>query len=236
MDTPASRRPVEIRHAALDDCGEVTGLAVIIDVVRAFTTAAYAFGAGAQSITLVSGVDEALQLKAADPDVLVMGEVGGMPPPGFDFGNSPTRLEHAPVAGRRLVQRTGAGTQGAVRCHRAEPMFTASFAVAGATVRAIQALEPRTITLVATGHTWGDEDRACADYLEQHLMGTPPDPGPYLERVRTAVAIRHHDPEAYDTLGDDLDRCTRLDAFDFAMRVRREGDRLVMRKESRVES
>jgi 2-phosphosulfolactate phosphatase len=224
-------RLIEIHHATLDDCGEVTGLAVIIDVVRAFTTAAYAFGAGARSITLVSGVDEALQMRAAHPELLVMGEVGGLPPPGFDFGNSPTRLEHAPVMGRDLVQRTGAGTQGAVRCHRANPMFTASFVVAGATVRAIRALAPPRATLVATGHTWGDEDRSCADYLEQHLLGTAPDPGPYLERVRTAVAARHHDPEAYDTLGDDLDRCTRLDAFDFAMRVRQEDGRPVMRRE-----
>lgn len=223
--------PPEIRHAALDDCGEVTGLAVIIDVVRAFTTAAYAFGAGAASITLVAEVAEALAMRAADPGLLVMGEVGGLPPPGFDFGNSPTQLQTAPVAGRHLVQRTGAGTQGAVRCHRADPMFTASFAVAGATVRAIQALAPRSVTLVATGHTWGDEDRACADYLEQHLRGATPNPNPYLDRVRAAVLGRAGEIEARDTHGADLDRCTRLDAFDFAMRVRREGGRLVMRKE-----
>lgn len=224
-------RGIAIRHAALDDCGEVTGLAVVIDVVRAFTTAAYAFAAGAQSITLVATVEEALELRGAIPGALVMGEVGGLPPEGFDFGNSPTQLEDAPVAGRHLVQRTGAGTQGAVRCHRADPMFTASFAVAASTARAVQRLSPEMVTLVATGHTWGDEDRACADYLEQLLLGNHPDPAPYLDRVHAAIAARWHDPEVYDTLGPDLDRCTRLDAFDFAMRVRREDGRVVMRKE-----
>ena len=86
--------------------------------------------------------------------------------------------------------------------------------------------------MVATGHTWGDEDHACGDYLEQLLLGERPDPAPYLERVRAAVRARADDPEAYDTFGADLDRCTRLDAFDFAMRVRREAGRLVMRAES----
>ena len=223
-------RPV-IHHATLDDCERVTGLAVVIDVVRAFTTAAFAFHAGANSISLVSGVEEALELRATMPGALVMGEVGGLRPPGFDFGNSPTELETAPVAGRDLVQRTGAGTQGAVRCHLADPMFTASFVVAAATVRSIARLSPETVTMVATGHTWGDEDRACGEYLERLLVGDRPDPAPYLERVRAAVRARADDPEAYDTLGPDLDRCTRLDAFDFAMRVRREEGRLVMRTE-----
>ena len=50
----------------LDD---VTGAVVVVDVIRAFTTAAYAFGAGAEAIYLVAGVDEALQFKAAHPGV-----------------------------------------------------------------------------------------------------------------------------------------------------------------------
>ena len=222
---------MQFHRATVSNCHRASGAVVVIDVVRAFTTAAYAFGAGARSITLVAAVDEALALKAADPALLVMGEVGGLPPAGFDFGNSPTELEAAPVAGRHLVQRTGAGTQGAVRCHHADPMFTASFAVAAATLRAIRALAPQRVTLVATGHTWGDEDRACADYLEQHLAGGSPDPGPYLKRVRAAVLARHDEVEARDTYGADLDRCARLDTFDFAMRVRRENGRLVMRAE-----
>jgi 2-phosphosulfolactate phosphatase len=55
----------------------VDGAVVVIDVIRAFSTAAYAFDAGASAIYLVATVDEALAFKAAHPDVLAMGEDHG---------------------------------------------------------------------------------------------------------------------------------------------------------------
>ena len=45
---------------------EAKGLCIVIDVLRAFTTAAYVFEAGAAEITLVSSVADALQLHQAD--------------------------------------------------------------------------------------------------------------------------------------------------------------------------
>ena len=99
----------------------VTGPVVVVDVIRAFTTAAYAFGAGAEAIYLVAGVDEALQFAAARPGVLAMGENHGRRPEGFDFPNSPAMVSRADLRGRTLVQRTSAGTQGVVGAHRCEP-------------------------------------------------------------------------------------------------------------------
>ena len=45
----------------------VGGPVVVIDVIRAFTTAAYAFGAGAAEIYLVGDVQEALAFKGGAP-------------------------------------------------------------------------------------------------------------------------------------------------------------------------
>ena len=56
------------------------GAVIAVDVLRAFTTAAYAFGAGAKHIYLVADVDEALAFKAAHPGALAMGEDGGRRP------------------------------------------------------------------------------------------------------------------------------------------------------------
>lgn len=64
---------------------EVTGAVVAIDVIRAFTTAAYAFAAGARHIYLVDSVAEALALKHAEPEVVVMGEDRGRRPDGSTF-------------------------------------------------------------------------------------------------------------------------------------------------------
>jgi 2-phosphosulfolactate phosphatase len=77
---------MRFRYAMLETCSRSKNTVVVIDVFRAFSTAAYAFGAGADSITLVSGVKEALELKIAIPGALVMGEVGGVKVEAFDSG------------------------------------------------------------------------------------------------------------------------------------------------------
>lgn len=211
-----------------DTCHTASGLVVVIDVIRAFSNAAYAFQAGAESITLVSGVEEALALKAAMPGSLAMGEVGGLPPAGFDFGNSPTEIVRQDLRGRHLIQRTGAGTQGAVRSVNAEQLFAASFAVAGATVRAVQKLSPPQVSFVITGRGFGDEDLSCAEYIAACLGGKNPDPQPYLERVHNSREAQL-DALKIPSFYTDIDYCTRLDSCDFAMPISRENGRLVMR-------
>src|SRR5689334_14499102 len=101
----------------------VGGVVVAVDVLRAFTTAAYAFAAGALSIVLVGGVAEAVEVGRSIPGALVMGEEHGRRPPGFDLSNSPVAASQADVAGRVLVQRTGAGVQGVLAATSADRLF-----------------------------------------------------------------------------------------------------------------
>ena len=117
----------------------VDGAVVVIDVIRAFTTAAYAFGAGAAAIYLVATVEEALEFTAEHPDVLAMGENRGRRPEGFDFPNSPAAVSRADLRGRTLVQRTSAGTQGVVAATDATRLWAASLVCASATSRAVEA-------------------------------------------------------------------------------------------------
>ena len=59
---------MEIRIGSLSrDANEATGAALVIDVFRAFTTAAIAFDRGAQRITLVAEVEEALEIRTKQP-------------------------------------------------------------------------------------------------------------------------------------------------------------------------
>jgi len=78
------------RYTNLETCHEAMGMVVVIDVIRAFTNAAFAFSRGAKEIYPVSTVEEAMKFKAELPNSLACGEIGGIPPEGFDFGNSPT--------------------------------------------------------------------------------------------------------------------------------------------------
>jgi 2-phosphosulfolactate phosphatase len=224
---------MNFRYTNLETCQTATGLVVVIDVIRAFTNAAFAFSRGAKEIYPVSTVEEALKFKAEVPNSMACGEFGGIPPQGFDFGNSPTHTNTLDLNGRILVQRTGAGTQGIIRSVKADVMLAASLVVANTTIRHIHNLNPESVTFVITGQLSdgrGDEDLACAEYFEALLRGQTPDPAPYVDRVyKSRDALFHLDPNLHEFPISDLDYCTNIDAFDFVMSVTKEDGRPVIR-------
>lgn len=192
--------------------GEAMGDVVVIDVLRAFTTAACAFAAGIEEIELVATVEEAL----ARPGFR-LGEVGGNLIPGFDHNNSPSQLIGRQLGGR-AVQRTGAGTQCVVAATRAETIWLSSLVVLSATARALRAA--REVTLVISGApTEGEEDRAAAMCLEALLRDERPPLARAIEMVRASRAASLHRPGDPDRPIEDLDICCDVDRFDFAMRV-----------------
>lgn len=228
-------------YLTLEDCTTARGTVVVIDVLRAFSTAAYAFAAGAAEILLVSDVEQALELRRCFPDALTMGEVNGLPIPGFDFSNSPSELAGRDLSGLRLIQRTSAGTQGVVRSQGAESLLAASLVCARATARWIAAHCPQIVSFVITGAraadvlpgwpaTRGDEDQACADYLRQLLEGAEADPTQAVWRVRQSPNGRvFADPQRLEFSNADLDLCTAVDRFDFAMQATRQDGLLILR-------
>ncbi|HEX2028166.1 MAG TPA: 2-phosphosulfolactate phosphatase [Nitriliruptorales bacterium] len=224
---------MRIETVTIDRAETAAGTVVVVDVLRAFTTAAHAFSAGAREIVLVAGIDEARELGRRLPGALTMGEEGGRPLPGFDLHNSPTGLEGHQLTGRVLVMRTSAGTQGVVRARGADGLVAASFVCASATARWVTARSPQLVTFVITGaHSGrdGDEDRACADYLAALLGGERPDPEPYLRRVPASEAAQDFGRDDRPWLPQaDVDAAVQLDRFDLAMPVEHDGDRLVMR-------
>ncbi len=220
---------MQINRATLKDCAEAEGTVVAIDVLRAFTTAAFAFAAGAERILLVGTMEEALALQKDFPDALLMGEADGLSIEGFDFGNSPAELLEARLDGRTLIQRTSAGTQGIVKSERAGMLLAAALTNASATARYIEAHAEDSVTLVQTGlqpEGWGDEDVACADFIEALLHNQAPDQTAITARVRKAgMDLADRDGPA------DLNLAVQTDRFGFAMPVSREEGNLVMRME-----
>ena len=211
----------------------MTGAVVAVDVIRAFTTAAYAFAAGAKHIYLVDSVEDALAVKRAEPDVVLMGEDHGRRPPGFDFSNSPVAIAAADLAGRVLVQRTSAGTRGVVAARCATRLWCASLVCASATAAAVLASGLGPPTYVITGNFEdrpdmnGADDLATAQLIERARVGDS------LDATRTAQFVAESDEAARtlklgdgDAHRDDIAYATRVDAFDFAMEVTRIGTRL----------
>ena len=125
------------------------GAVVVFDVLRAFTTAAYTFAAGATRSWLVESMSEALALKSRNPKLLAMGEEVGRRVSGFDFSNSPAEIAGSDLSGRELVHLTTAGTRGVVAATSATRRWCASLvcASAGAAARARSPLHSAQVTL-----------------------------------------------------------------------------------------
>ncbi len=224
---------MEIRRVTLDSCHEADGVVVVIDVLRAFTTAAFAFSRGADEILLASTVEEAFELRQQNPDCLLVGEVEGLPIEGFDLPNSPTTLSSMDLRSRRMIQRTTAGTQGAVLSKKADRLFAASLCVGECTARCINALSPETLTFVETGvrmNGGGEEDAACSDYIADILLDTPTDLFEIRNRVLSSRAARKFTgARNSDFPKTDLEHALMIDRFDFAMEITRGDDLLVLR-------
>jgi 2-phosphosulfolactate phosphatase len=210
----------------LDGARDATGHAVIVDVFRAFTTAAFCIAAGAREIVLVADHEQALALKRDDPSLFLTGEIGGRPIPGFDVGNSPSAIERLDLTGRRVIQRTSSGTQGVNAATSARGIVLGSFVLAEATVRYLRRTANE-VTIVAMGHKGEEpaaEDEACADYLAGLLVGE--------RRVLRPIPL-HADyyeggwPDWFPRR--DAELACQVDRFDFALPVAREDGLLVAR-------
>ncbi len=229
---------MEIRLGSLArDARDAAGTVIIIDVFRAFTTAAIAFDQGATSITLVAEADDALALHRSGVGDLLMGEVDGKRPPGFDYGNSPYEITGIDLAGKSLVQSTRAGTVGvaaAFAAANAGAIYLGSFAVAAATVQAVLQDNPQLVTIVAMGDQAvirSDEDEHCALYLRNLLEGRQPDPDALRQLIMAGGATqKFFDPAQPQYHPQDVELALQFSKYPFAMRVSQEQGRPVARK------
>lgn len=223
MTSQASR--VQLLHG-LEGARCATGLAVIIDVFRAFTLAPCAVARGVDSILPVATEEEALAMKRADPALLLAGERAGQPLPGFDFSNSPAAILRANLAGRRLVLRTSAGVQGLLAAQGADEVITGSFVNAAAIVDYLRRRDPEHVSLVCMGWNARErtaEDEVCAEYLAAGLGGAFPDFAPVRERLRADPSgAKFFDPARPWFPPEDFEVCMRASAYPWVLRLERD--------------
>lgn len=195
----------------MDGLEGLTGAVVVIDVFRAGNTVIALLEAGAERVYLLPRLEQARRLKAAHPDWLLWGERGGLPPAGFEGGNSPAAAARMDLAGRRVILTTSAGTQALHRLRRARPVVFATFANAGAVVELLRRLEPAEVHLLPMGleaRRPAEEDDLAASYLRLALLAQPPVFAALREKLLGCPGA-----ERLRRLGqqDDLAWCTRLD-------------------------
>jgi 2-phosphosulfolactate phosphatase len=204
------------------------GIAVIIDVFRAFSLACYLFGRGVEKIIPVAEKDKAFALKERYPGFVLIGERNNQMIPGFDFGNSPFQTRGYDFRGKTVVHTTSAGTQGIVNADHAEEIITGSFVNAKAIVRFIRARNPAVVSLVCMGYSSlypTEEDTLCAEYIRNELNGKPFDYQNALEIIRTTSGKRFYDPANQSfSPREDLLYCLHLNYFDFVLKAERDAE------------
>jgi 2-phosphosulfolactate phosphatase len=212
----------------VDGAREARGVSVIIDVFRAFSTACYAFDSGAARVIATGTVDAAFELKKKYRNCVLAGERDEKRIEGFDFGNSPTELIKASLAGTTVILTTTAGTSGLVNASNSGILLTGSIVNAGATAKYIKSLNSAEISLVAMGYRAtisADEDILCAEIIRDILIGGNNSFTERISELRHSSGSRFFDPANIDfSPPTDFFLCTMENKFDFALRAEKMSD------------
>ena len=229
-----------VRESLIEGARRANGIAVVIDVFRAFTVTPLIFHLGARKAIFVDGPEQAFSLKSRDPDVVLAGEMNEQLIPGFDLGNSPSEVLHKRnevFAGKVVVQRTTAGVTGVLGAvSKAEEVILGSYVMAKAVSRYILSRDPlpEVVTLVAMGRrgmSRSPEDEGCADYVEHLLTGSPYDHLRALKAIifnEAAQKFIRRD-KVYLPPEDPL-LCLQRDLFDFVLIAQKENGLVTIQK------
>lgn len=174
-------RQIDLAMLPAEAAAVDAALYILVDQLRATTTIATLFGRGLARLIAVADVDRARAV-AARERALLFGEVGGLPPEGFDSGNSPAEAATMDLAGETAVLVTTNGTR--ALCCLASHGTVAAGSLANLTAVVAFAATFERVCVVCAGNAYG------ARFA--------------LEDFGAAAAITallaHHSPEAH--LGD----------------------------------
>jgi 2-phosphosulfolactate phosphatase len=218
---------------------KATGVAAVVDVFRAFTCTPFMFSLGIERSILVATPEEALDLKGQDQDLILVGELKGIPIEGFDLGNSPSQILRKGrdfFESKTVVQRTSAGVQGALAALGvADEVLLVSYCVAKATSRYILAQQPHKVSIVGMGvqlKEQAPEDEWCVSYLA-HLLGVADD---YDHNEALAEILFQETTQKFlradraEFPAEDPILCLQRDIFDFVLKAERENGQVVVRR------
>ncbi len=231
---------------------------IVIDVLRATSTLVTLTARGVASVTVVPELDQAFALKLAaegarsgGPVPLLCGEVRGLPPEGFDYGNSAEEFSRVELSGRQIVLYTSNGTRALVHASAAPAVFVGALlnrtAVAETAVGLARERE-LDLTMICSGIDLGRayclEDAFCAGAIVASCFRAGGPPMTLGDGAQTALrlyqsfagdaraafaAAEHGSLLATIGLGADLDFCAKQDIYPIAPRVERQNGRVMVR-------
>jgi 2-phosphosulfolactate phosphatase len=168
----------------------------VFDVLRASSTLVTLLDRGAAPVYIAETVDAARMLAARLPQrPLLCGEIGGLPPADFDYGNSPTELASVSLGGQAVVLATSNGTRALAALAAAPVVLVGCFLNASAVAayaRSTAAADGLDLALVCAGDESGTqfslEDALAAGYVVERLRASAASAGDALDLDDGAIA------------------------------------------------
>ena len=193
-------------HAAADvpdTVGSADGpdAAVVIDVLRATTTIAWALQNGAEAVQAFADLDELRSQSSQWPEAsrLLLGERGGCMLEGFDLGNSPVAVTPELVQGKRLFMSTTNGTRALQRVREVPCVVTAALPNRRAVAERLLATKHQRVLILGSGWegAYSLEDSLAAGAIGDLLVSA----GAAVANDELQAALSlwrqwRHDPEA----------------------------------------
>jgi 2-phosphosulfolactate phosphatase len=228
---------------------------IVVDVLRASSSIVTMLERGAKEVLVARTIEEARRLHRELPGYLLCGEEGGLPPPGFDYGNSPSEFGGLDLKGQRAILCTSNGTRAILAAGGAPVVLVGCLLNATAAASAAwreAAIRGLDIAIVCAGEeggsTYAAEDVLGAGAIVDAIVDPPrrwPTALELADETRATLeyyrAQRGQEETALQEtthgrdllalrLGRDLAFCARRDRFAAVPRLERgEGERLVLR-------
>lgn len=179
--------------------GPYEGVVVLIDVLRTCTVAPLLLDRGVAELALTPSLRSAKE--AAQAGALLIGERQGVPPEGFNHGNSPVQLANAEVAGRSVVMVSENAPRWLSVTAGGSDLLLGSLYNAAAVADAVVALAPARVDLVAAGFAGEPDldDVVCAALIANLIQQRVPDVS-LLGATRFATTLARSMPDPLEGL------------------------------------
>jgi 2-phosphosulfolactate phosphatase len=222
----------------------------VVDVLRASTSIVTLLERGVPAVIPAAGVEEARALRERLPGHLLCGEQDGLPPPGFDYGNSPAEFAAATLDGRPAILATSNGTRILNDLADAPAVLVGALVNREAAARTLLALAAEhgcDVTIVCaaapSGRSIALEDALGAGAIAEAALRLDPSLQPTDAAIfardafltaagdlRTALASARHGAELIAAgFAADVAFCARLETSAVVPVLQRDGDGLVLR-------
>jgi len=144
---------------------------VVVDVIRATTTAVTAAASGRRCYP-ARDVEAALSIASGLTDALLAGEFAGDKPVGFEMDNSPAQLAGRDDAHRPLVLTSSSGTKVIFEAAGCEAVYLGCFRTYSTLAAHLDGRHDR-VAIIGAGSKgeFREEDQICCAWIAAALMG-----------------------------------------------------------------